>query len=86
WQRVNSLRWQNAEYDALYEELLAETDLARAQEICIALNDLIIEEAVTIPLVQRTDSPYALHRRIRPENIAIGPRFAISLWNIANWN
>lgn len=86
WQRVNTLRWQNAEYDALYESLAQETDLAKAQETAIALNDLIIDQAVTIPLVQRTDSPYALSHRLRPENIAIGPRFAISLWNIANWN
>ena len=86
WQRDNTLRWQNAEYDALYERLLAETDLTRAQGTAIRLNDLIIEEAVTIPLVQRTDSPYALGNRIRPDNIAIGPRFAIALWNIANWN
>jgi peptide/nickel transport system substrate-binding protein len=86
WQRDNTLRWQNAEYDALYESLLTETDLARAQETSIALNDLIIENAVTIPLVQRTDSPYALNHRIRQENIGIGARFAVSLWNIANWN
>jgi peptide/nickel transport system substrate-binding protein len=86
WQRDNTLRWQNADYDALYESLLQETDFARAQETSIALNDLVIEQAVTIPLVQRTDSPYALGNRIRQENVAIGPRFAISLWNIANWN
>jgi len=86
WQRNNTLRWQNAEYDGLYEELMAATGLERAQELAIALNDLIIEHAVTIPLVQRTDSPYALSHRLRPENIAIGPRYAISLWNIANWN
>jgi hypothetical protein len=36
--------------------------------------------------VQRTDSPYALNHRIRQENIGIGARFAVSLWNIANWN
>jgi len=86
WQRDNTLRWQNEEYDALYESLTRETDATKAQETAIRLNDLIIENAVTIPLVQRTDSPYALGNRLRPENIAIGPRFAISLWNIANWN
>jgi hypothetical protein len=39
-----------------------------------------------IPLVQRCDAPYALSARMRQENVAIGPRFAISTWNIANWN
>ncbi len=86
WQRDNTSRWQSAEYDALFEELLQATDGERANEILIALNDLVIENVAAIPLVQRCDAPYALSNRIRPENVAIGPRFAISTWNIANWN
>ena len=86
WQRDNTSRWQNAEYDALFESLLKETDTEKALETLIALNDLVIENVVVIPLVQRTDAPYALSNRIRQENVAIGPRFAISFWNIANWN
>jgi peptide/nickel transport system substrate-binding protein len=86
WQRDNTSRWQSAEYDALYEELLQATETERANEILIALNDLVIANVAAIPLVQRCDAPYALSNRIRPENVAIGPRFAISTWNIANWN
>jgi len=86
WQRDNTTRWQNDEYDALYESLLQETDVERANETLIALNDLVVENVVAIPLVQRCDAPYALSNRIRQENVAIGPRFALSFWNIANWN
>jgi peptide/nickel transport system substrate-binding protein len=86
WQRDNTSRWQNAEYDALFEELLRTTEVERANEILIALNDLVIGNVVVIPLVQRCDAPYALSARMRQENVAIGPRFAISTWNIANWN
>jgi peptide/nickel transport system substrate-binding protein len=86
WQRDNTSRWQNAEYDALFEELLQTTEVERANEILVALNDLVINNVVVIPLVQRCDAPYALSARVRPENVAIGPRFAISTWNIANWN
>ncbi|MEJ7837590.1 MAG: peptide ABC transporter substrate-binding protein, partial [Thermomicrobiales bacterium] len=86
WQRDNTSRWQNADYDALFEELLRTTDVDRANEILVALNDLVIDNVVSIPLVQRCDAPYALSARIREENVAIGPRFAISTWNIANWN
>ena len=86
WQRDNTSRWQNAEYDALFEELLQTTEVERANEILIALNDLVIANVVSIPLVQRCDAPYALSSRMRQENVAIGPRFAISTWNIANWN
>lgn len=86
WQRDNTTRWQSDEYDALYESLLQETNVEAANATMIALNDLVIENVVAIPLVQRCDAPYALHRRIRQENVAIGPRFALSFWNIANWN
>ena len=86
WQRDNVSRWQNAEYDALFEELLATTDPERASEILISLNDLVVTNVAQIPLVQRTDAPYVLSNRLNPENMAIGPRFAISTWNIANWN
>jgi peptide/nickel transport system substrate-binding protein len=86
WQRDNTSRWQNAEYDALFEELLQATEVERANEILIALNDLVVANVVAIPLVQRCDAPYALSNRLRQENVAIGPRFAISTWNIANWN
>ena len=86
WQRDNTSRWQSAEYDALYESLLEETDVDEANATMIALNDLVINNVVAIPLVQRCDAPYALSHRIRQENVAIGPRFALSFWNIANWN
>jgi peptide/nickel transport system substrate-binding protein len=86
WQRDNTTRWRNDEYDALFEELLQATDVERANEILVQLNDLVIENVVAIPLVQRCDAPYAISNRMRPENMAIGPRFAISTWNIANWN
>jgi peptide/nickel transport system substrate-binding protein len=86
WQRDNTSRWQSAEYDALFEELQRTTEVDRANEILVALNDLVISNVVVIPLVQRCDAPYALSARIRPDNVAIGPRFAISTWNIANWN
>lgn len=68
------------------EPLLQTTDEERATEILIALNDLVVTNVAQIPLVQRTDAPYVLSNRLRPENMAIGPRFAISTWNIANWN
>jgi len=41
---------------------------------------------IAIPLVQRCHAPCALGNRIWPESVAIDPRFAISTWNIANWN
>lgn len=86
WQRDNTQRYNNPEYDAAYEALLLETDADAALEGLIALNDLLIADVVQIPLVNRSVGSYALQNRIRNENLANGPSFVLPFWNIANWN
>ncbi len=86
WQRDNTQRYQNPEYDALYEELLVETDIDAAIDKLIALNDLLIADVAHIPIVNRSVGTYALSNRIRNENLANGPSFVLPFWNIANWN
>ena len=86
WQRDNTQRYQNPDYDAAYERLLLETDVEAAIEQLIALNDLLIADVVQIPIVNRSVGSYALQRRIRNENLANGPSFVLPFWNIANWN
>jgi len=86
WQRDNTQRYQNPEYDALYEELTGTTDTERAIEILIELNDMLIGDVVAIPIVNRSVGSYALANRIRNENLANGPSFVLPFWNIANWN
>jgi peptide/nickel transport system substrate-binding protein len=86
WQGTNRSRWVNAEYDAAFDELLRATTMEQAFELLIQLNDIIIAERASIPIVNRAGSVYALSNRIRPENIAIGVGFEYNYWNIANWN
>lgn len=86
WQRDNTQRYQSAEYDAMYEALLSETDEAAAFEQLIALNDHLIDDIVQIPIVNRSVGTYALSHRIRNENLANGPSFVLPFWNLANWN
>ncbi len=86
WQRDNTQRYRNPEYDAAYEALLLETDAAAALEGLIALNDILIGDVVQIPIVNRSVGTYALANRIRNENLANGPSFVLPFWNIANWN
>jgi peptide/nickel transport system substrate-binding protein len=85
WAKNNNQRWQNADFDAMYEELQAATDLETAQQLLIALNDLVIEEVVAIPIVWR---PFfnAVSNRLRVENIGNENGFGSPYWNIANWN
>lgn len=86
WQRDNTQRYYNPEYDVLYEELLAETDEDAAIEKLIALNDVLIADVAQIPIVNRSVGTYALSNRIRNENLANGPSFVLPFWNLANWN
>ncbi|MER3436154.1 MAG: peptide ABC transporter substrate-binding protein [Chloroflexota bacterium] len=84
WSGVNEARYQNPEYDALYESLLKETDAERAAETFIKMNDIIINDVVVVPLVNRAAEKYAIANGFVEENIA-GSLFEALYWNIANW-
>jgi peptide/nickel transport system substrate-binding protein len=85
WAEVDESRYNNPEYDALYDQAAKETDPARAAELFIAMNDMLIDDVVVIPIVQRATEKYGLARSLTKENIAGGP-FDSLYWNIANWN
>lgn len=85
WSGLNKSRYNNPEYDALYEAVLTETDPERAAATLIRMNDLLIDDVVIIPLVQRPAEKYAVASTLRDANIAAGS-FEALYWNIANWN
>ena len=85
WSQVNEGRYNNPDYDRLYDQAASETDPVKANELFIQMNDIIIDDVVLIPLVQRASEKYALAKTLRKENIAGGP-FEALYWNIANWN
>jgi peptide/nickel transport system substrate-binding protein len=84
WSGQNISRYQNADYDAMYEEVLTATDPERASELFIAMNDHLIENFVQLPLVQRAADKYAISNRLNNDMVALGP-FESNFWNIANW-
>jgi len=53
WAGYNFERWANPEYDALYEKAVAETNAGKRRDLMIRMNDMIVEEVVRIPLVNR---------------------------------
>jgi peptide/nickel transport system substrate-binding protein len=85
WSGVNEARYANPEFDALYESVLKETDVEKAAEAFVKMNDIVINDIVVIPLVTRAAEKYAIINSLRPENIA-GGLFEALYWNIANWN
>jgi peptide/nickel transport system substrate-binding protein len=86
WAKNNTQRYNNPDYDALYEQLEKTLDAQEAARLLIQMNDLLIADVVSIPIVQRAFSTYALSNKVRNENLANGPSFVLPLWNIANWN
>ena len=49
----NITRWQNAEYDRLFEQSDKELDPVKRAALFIAMNDLVIKNVVVIPVVTR---------------------------------
>ena len=84
WSGSNLARYQNAEYDVMFEEAIATTDPARAAELLIAMNDILIADVAMIPLVQRAADKYAISNELSNDNVALGP-YDSSFWNIQNW-
>jgi peptide/nickel transport system substrate-binding protein len=85
WAKVDESRYNNPEYDALYDQAAKETDSQKAAELFIQMNDMLIDDMVVIPLVQRATEKYGLAKTLNKDNIAGGP-FDALYWNIANWN
>ncbi len=85
WNGQNYSRFQNAEYDEIFEQVRLETDIARAAEMFIQLNDIIINEVGVIPIVNRAASKHAISNTLHETNVASSD-FEYNYWNIANWN
>jgi peptide/nickel transport system substrate-binding protein len=80
WQGRNITRWKNADFDALYEASTHEADPVKRAALFIAMNDLVIKNVVTIPVVYR------------PSVAAVSNRLHVLLsgwdsyiWNLHNW-
>lgn len=85
WTGTNKTRWVNADYDAAFDALIALTEPAEVAAQFIALNDMVVENVVEIPLVQTFADQYAISNRMRSENVVVNP-FGDAFWNLANWN
>lgn len=85
WSGQNYGRFKHAEYDELFDQVRLETDIARAAELFIQLNDIVINEVGVVPLVNRAADKYAIATTLRDENVAVSD-FEVNYWNIANWN
>jgi peptide/nickel transport system substrate-binding protein len=83
WRGGNYHRYSNREFDAMHEQLLKETDIAKRNELAIKMNDILISDVVVIPLVARTQPTDGKAKNLQ----GIVPNSWDSvLWNIADWS
>src|SRR5215211_5203941 len=85
WNGLNYGRYQNAEYDKLLDQVRLETDIEKAAAMFIQMNDILIEDVVVVPLVNRSAGKYGITTTLHDENVSVSD-FENDYWNIANWN
>ena len=81
WKGANYSRWSNAEYDALYDQLTKELNPDKRAQIEVQLNDLVVNNDVAIPLVDR----YASNGHIKALINTNYDPWDSALWNVAYW-
>lgn len=81
WSGTNVERWCNTVYDNLYKQSSTEIDPKKRQHLFIKMNDLLINDVVTIPLVHRA-SISGVSKTI--EGVNLTP-WDTQLWNIQDW-
>jgi len=84
WTGSNTCRYVNPDYDALYEQAVASTDMEEVAELCIQMNDLVINDFVLIPVVSRAATKSAVSHKLVVDNIGASG-WEPDYWNIQNW-
>jgi peptide/nickel transport system substrate-binding protein len=77
----NFMKWKSDEYDKLFDQVLVESNLDKAATMWQQLNEIVIKDYASVPLVDRTFSSG------KAKNLT-GPSlrtFDSETWNIAEW-
>ena len=75
------MRWANAEYDRLWKQAATELDPVKRAALFIRMNDLVIEDVVSIPVVWR-NWVYAVSHNLR--GMQLSP-WDLPLGNLVHW-
>ncbi len=85
WSGYNYQRYQNPEFDELFDQLLTATSQEEAIDLLIGLNDIVINDRAVVPLVARTFY-YGIANRLNRANMELDNGWVGPFDNIANWN
>ncbi|MDJ0574462.1 MAG: peptide ABC transporter substrate-binding protein [Xenococcaceae cyanobacterium MO_234.B1] len=81
WSGDNNSRYCNPEYDKLWQQSTVELDPKKRKQLFIQMNDLLVNEAVGIPLVYRANV-VAFSNSITGYNLT---PWDMRTWDIMNW-
>ena len=82
WSGRNYPRWVSKEYNQLYDQALVELDPKKNDELWIKMNDLVVSQGVSLPIIERKNVS------ARAKNLDVGANmtpFDSETWNIADW-
>jgi len=80
WQRGNATRWRNDAYDNLFRAAEGELDPVKRASLFIAMNDMVVEDGVVIPVVCRPQVS-AMSKKLR----ATLSGWDSTFWNLKDW-
>jgi peptide/nickel transport system substrate-binding protein len=81
WAGTDFLKWSDTEYNQLYDQVRSTTDVQAAATMWKRMNDIIINQFIAVPLVDRKAADAKIKALSGP---APGP-FDVWSWNIADW-
>jgi peptide/nickel transport system substrate-binding protein len=82
WAPQNFLKWKNDSYNQLYDQVKSETDVQKAAQLWMQMNDIVVNAYVSVPLVDRKFAD-AKAKSIKGPNP--GPFDSVFAWNIGDW-
>ena len=82
WNQTNYHRYTNPAYDAIVEQMRTTTDQAKLNQLGIQANDILINDIVVIPLVNRFQVASGKSKTLQGTNL--NP-WDSEMWNIAEW-
>jgi peptide/nickel transport system substrate-binding protein len=82
WNQNNYHRYTNPAYDTIVDNMRKETDPAKINALGIQANDILVNDVVVIPLVNRFQVASAKSKALQGTNL--NP-WDSEMWNIAEW-
>jgi peptide/nickel transport system substrate-binding protein len=83
WQSGNYSRYCSKDFDAIIANLKKETDQTKRNGLAIQANDLLLQQVVVIPIVNRTFATSGVSKTLK----GVDPTpWDSEMWNMADWS